>query len=253
MQWVKSGCLGLLGLAMLAGGVLVLLAVTGIHPVSGTWRYRITVVVDTPEGPVSGSAVRELSNMERLFYWPHGGNPADIRGEAVVVDLGARGLLFALISDLSEDAFYQAFPVPDGHGATTTEGIRYYKSLGIGHRAVLDPNDFPGYPRMVTFDDLSDPMSVRLVYGLPDRKWTHSPSRTDAFETVFGAGVRLNEVVLETTNDPVTWRIHEILPWLDEYYSQMFDGNRFHSFVTDTPVASSLSSGAFSTKGPSND
>ncbi|MBB4287222.1 hypothetical protein [Roseospira goensis] len=246
----------LLGAVMVAGlAVLTLvgLAVTGISPVSATWRYRITVTVDTPEGLRSGSAVRELSNMERLFYWPEGGNPADIRGEAVVVDLGARGLLFALISDISEDEFYQAFPVPDGHGATTTEGIRYYKSLGTGQRAALDPDRYPGYPRMVTFDDLSDPMSVRLVYGIPHHTRTDLDTRVNDFEDVFGAGVQLQGAVVETTDDPVTWRMRDILPWLDKYYSRMFDGNRFHSYVTDTPVASSLSSGAFSTKGPSND
>ncbi|MQX37503.1 hypothetical protein, partial [Roseospira navarrensis] len=209
----KRGCLVGLGIVGAGLAVLIGLAVTSSSSVSATWRYRITVVVDTPEGPVSGSAVRELSVRSGGRYGPPEATvSAEIRGEAVVVDLGARGLLFALISDISDSAFYQAFPVPDGHGASTPEGIWYYKWLEPGHRAALDPDAYPGYPRMVTFDDLSDPMSVRLVYGLPDRKRTDVPTRTDAFEDVFGPGVHVREVILETTSDPVTWQVHGILP-----------------------------------------
>ena len=30
--------------------------------VSGTWRYKITIEIDTPEGVKSGSVIREVSN-----------------------------------------------------------------------------------------------------------------------------------------------------------------------------------------------
>ena len=58
----------------------------------------MTITVDTPEGVKTGSAVHEISNSKGLFGFPDAGNPADIEGEAVVVDLGERGVLFALIS-----------------------------------------------------------------------------------------------------------------------------------------------------------
>ena len=65
---------------------------------AGSWRYEVTITVDTPEGVKTGSAVHEISNSKGLFGFPDAGNPADIEGEAVVVDLGERGVLFALIS-----------------------------------------------------------------------------------------------------------------------------------------------------------
>ena len=99
---------------------------------AGSWRYEVTITVDTPEGVKTGSAVHEISNSKGLFGFPDAGNPADIEGEAVVVDLGERGVLFALISQGLTRTFYQIFPVPMGHGGSTREGIRYYRNIEAG-------------------------------------------------------------------------------------------------------------------------
>jgi len=50
--------------------------------VSGTWRYKMTVVVETPEGIKSGSAVREVSNSTPWLGLdlPEAGNPAEVSG-----------------------------------------------------------------------------------------------------------------------------------------------------------------------------
>ena len=52
-----------------SSGLVVLLAVVGVGYVacaemfpSGTWRYKMTVTVETPEGIKTGSAVREVVN-----------------------------------------------------------------------------------------------------------------------------------------------------------------------------------------------
>ena len=99
---------------------------------AGSWRYEVTITVDTPEGVKTGSAIHEISNSKGLFGFPDAGNPADIKGEAVVVDLGERGVLFGLISQGLTRTFYQMFPVPMGHGGSTREGIRYYRNIEAG-------------------------------------------------------------------------------------------------------------------------
>lgn len=168
----------------------------------GSWRYEMTVVVETPEGIKTGSAVREISNAAPLLDLPDAGNPARINGEAVVVDLGERGLLFALISDKSDSEFYQAFPCPKGP-PTKPDCIRYYKNLGSGLEATLDPTRHPGYPKFVRFRKSDDARTVQVF----DRH---------ELEEIYGQGVALTSIRIQTTKDRVTWRIDERLPLFRE-------------------------------------
>ena len=99
---------------------------------SMTINYKVTVEIETPEGVKSGYAVRQISNSVPLLRFPDVGNPAKIRGEAVVIDLGRRGKVFFALSDQSsQNGLYLAFPVK---GASTKQGIEYYRSLKLGDR-----------------------------------------------------------------------------------------------------------------------
>lgn len=61
------------------------------------------------------------------------------------------------------------------------------------------------YPMLVTFDDIADPASVKLV----------DPADLAAS---FGPGVRLKAVTLEVTDEPVTeGRVKGVLGWLPDY------------------------------------
>src|SRR4051812_10059597 len=64
---------------------------------SGTWHYKMTVTVETPEGIKTGSAVRAVTVhlVPRLSLEVH--PTIEVKGEAVAVDLGRRGVLFALM------------------------------------------------------------------------------------------------------------------------------------------------------------
>ena len=195
----------------------ILFAAYKYNFVSGTWRYRITVEIETPEGIKTGSAVREVSNSasrSRAFALPESTNSARVKGEAVVVDLGERGVLFALISHKSDLEFYDSFYVPTGHGGATLEGIKYYASLPAGTNRVLEPNVPAGYPKLVTFTDMNDPKSVTLV-----QEWTRTDAggwqlQADHFEKLFGAGVKLKAITLEITDEPITWG--EVDKWLPQ-------------------------------------
>ena len=72
----------------------------------GSWNYKLTLVVQTPEGQVVGSAVRKVSAYRDpiiLQFLPSSSYAhADVKGEAVVVNLGQRGVLFALLKASNE-------------------------------------------------------------------------------------------------------------------------------------------------------
>lgn len=181
-----------------------------------SWRYKMIVTVETPEGEVTGSAVRQMGNDLHGSPLSQQGNPAEVKGEAVVVDLGERGKLFALISHQSDLEFYNAFPVPGkprGSGGSTPEGIKYYASLPIGTKGTLNPQNPPGYPRLVTFTDMDDPKSVTLAQEWTRRKDGYFELTNDHMEELFGKGIKLKNIALAITDEPVTWgEVDEFLP-----------------------------------------
>lgn len=193
--------------------------VIAISTNSYTKNFRVTVTVETPEGLKTGSAVRQIWNGRELIDLPDVGNPAGVRGEAVVVDLGERGVLFALISHESDNEFKRAFHPPAG-----MSGREYWSSLKPGERRELDPRTWPGYPKLVTFTDMDDPMTVTLA-----QVWERDQDgfyflKEDRMEELFGEGVKLNDIVFEITEEPVISGIIEIIPWLEDVKVGYLDG-----------------------------
>lgn len=185
-----------------------------VYP-SGTWRYRMTVSVETPEGIKTGSAVREI----HAYSYPQliSTTSATVqvsKGEAVVVDLGKRGVLFALIGeDYGHRIIFDVFP---GHHGTTSKGIRYYRSLKDA-KVTLEPDK---YPTFVRFLNINDPETVQQVSRADslDRLRKINPKRSKeslaSFEEAFGSGIRVKEVSIEITRDKITSGIQQYLPWL---------------------------------------
>ncbi|AEP08629.1 hypothetical protein [Micavibrio aeruginosavorus] len=203
-------------------GIMATIAVAGMiltkkAPPFYKRNVKMTVTIETPEGDVSGSAVREIANQgtNSKLDWP-GGNPASVRGEAVVIDLGARGKVFALINKDGEEArFYKAFPPPDGH-PQSNDSMAYYAQLPVGKSAVLEPNDWPMF---VTFTDMNDPKAVTLVRGGRFNLQTQKYDLVDDFEKIFGSGVRVKGVTFEITNKHVEKTgILETVPKFDDEF-----------------------------------
>jgi len=192
---------------------------------------------------VIGSSVREISNAAPMvkMNWPHGGNPATVRGEAVVIDLGQRGVIFALINEDAEaQRFYKAFPPPDRR-PQSDDTFRYYAQLPVGTSATLDQEN---WPQFVTFTDMNDPKSVTLVRGGKFNSVTQKHDPVDDLEELFGAGVKLKSIELEITDEPVTWKINEILSWLPNVKKGSLDG-RMGTFTPN--LSSELHYGNFKT------
>lgn len=212
---------------------------------NGGYHYKVIVEVETPEGIVTGSAIRAVSFKDGLRL-PESGPSIRSQGEAVVVDLGDRGVLFALTSFDNYRSVFAAFPGPPG---LTPEGIDYYESL-VGQRASL-PAEY--YQRFVTFEDLNKPASIFQV--VDDQKdiekfKARGYEHIMTIEQAFGEGIRLKNIFIEITDEPVTFSISNILPWLGDFYDKRLNGHRFGTNDPKNRVANSLSSGAFSTRKP---
>lgn len=178
---------------------------------TNSFRYKVTVNVETPEGLKSGSAVREA----RIYQQPEVGESGpwvNVWGEAVVVDLGARGVLFAVMGNDDYRLVFRTFPTE--LGGLTRQGARHYERLEA--KAVVDPLYFP---LLVAFKDIEDPKTVTVAYKPILERDTDKPgmqfkvvSAEDNMEKLFGKGVRLKDITLEMTTEPVTWGIENYLP-----------------------------------------
>ena len=170
------------------------------------WRQKMTVTVETPAGEVSGSSVSAVSWQEHAVRFPDGmGWHYNVTGEAVVVEVTPGRYLFALLTGAGTTEYMGSVAPASiaGHEGRVIspelfDEVRDKRGRAAGVIVVPDYQ----YPLMVTFADIADPASVKLV----------NPNDLAAS---FGPGVRLKSVTLEVTNEPVTaGRLETVLPWI---------------------------------------
>ena len=181
------------------------------YPAS-SYRYRMTVEVDTPEGVRAGSSVIEVTwhRQPQLLAAP----PYQVtaRGDAVFVDLGSGKHVIGLLAG--------------GENGSFVDHPQY--ALNFATNIVFAPGNAPKilsittgrwslearhYPTFVTFADLNDPKTARVV-------------APHDFAAVFGAGFALRAVTIEMipagtwpfnliglSGTPVTRGIEKRLPW----------------------------------------
>jgi hypothetical protein len=172
---------------------------------SVTLRYRLTLEADVAGHHAVGSGVIEVTREDnRRLFGSLGGFGAEVRGQAVILDLDDRGLLFALLRGSRElpenknhpmNVLFYAFPTlikPQDYLAA----LRELKAL---HPTADLPFDL--LPMLVRFRDLSDPASVEQV-------------QPNDLAAAFGPGVELKKATIAITDDPVTTGIEHKLPWL---------------------------------------
>lgn len=210
------------GTAYLLLVLVVLGSLTGCGTPPRTLFSRFTIEVETPEGLRTGSTVAKysirpndgfLSGLSMtgtyVFFW----------GEATMVDLGDRGILFCLIysdyerddQSLSQGDFVlRLFPKPD----RIDQLPAYLDGLIRSQPKTMVLN--AQLPLLVRFRDLADPMTAERV-------------DPNDLEASFGAGVRIVRSEFEILKKPeprwwqwfsppaeipVTKAIQAVLPWL---------------------------------------
>ena len=191
-----------------------------------TYRYRMTVEVDTPDGLKSGSSVIEIHTTQ----WPDwlaglaNGNTSavDITGEAIFVDLGNNKNVVCLLSTgiLGEGVNSMMYLLPRAFFELQGSKPEWAKKLSsmTGQKIEIIKNQVPS---IITFSDIKNPKTAKMVYAIGAHEVTDGKNKSqyqniveiDNFEEIFGKGFRLNSVLVELTNDPVSHDLIEKLKW----------------------------------------
>ena len=183
-----------------------------------TFRYKMTVEVETPEGLRSGHAVREVRFSEPGNFPSIGESKPQwgVKGEAVAVDLPRGKVLFALLK--SGDGVF------DYAGRDIDHMFREFGGKQIqlwpNPPKTMAPRINDPLPMLVTFADLKDPMNLQRV-------------DPDELAAAFGDGVRLRRITVQLTEDEVTAGIEKKLPWLD--HLEQFQSNPNNVFSSTLP------------------
>ena len=175
---------------------------------SGSLRYRLTLEVEVDGKVHTGSGVIE-ARYEIPPRWMLGANRvvSSVRGEAVVVDLGSRGVLCSLLIGVpivnpggynAEAAAVplRAFGLAGSIGDIEESTLKRLSSVNARSDMRLS-----SLPMLVWFRDANDPKTVELA----------DPAELDA---LLGPGAHLKRAMIETTRDRVTTGIERKLPWL---------------------------------------
>jgi TAT (twin-arginine translocation) pathway signal sequence len=185
-----------------------------------SYRYRLTLEVDTPTGLKTGSSVIEVQtsvNGELSIPNPKSASRS-YRGEAVAVEIAPRKTLFALLQGADTRMWAVVPPVPQSVIMASPDGdqyirnktlideilalkgvhaIEHYRAPANQWRKPETPN-LDQWPMLVTFDDEKNPTSVKLV-------------DPEDLAATFGDGVKLRRITVETTDDAVTTGIERRL------------------------------------------
>jgi hypothetical protein len=203
-----------------------------------SYRYKLTLAVNTPDGVKRGSSVGELQFFDVSI--PARGTMSKLSGEALYLDLGPgrRPLIALLTSQLHPKDPREGHWSRDGgpnenllsqlYGVSLSASLLAYVSKIARMRGAheITTNDLPD---LVTFADINNPKSVIEV----------DPNDLQA---TLGAGISWNEMTLEITDEPITKGIELKLTWIPAYHQGMLDGERYSARTT---LANTLSTADF--------
>lgn len=191
---------------VVVGGAVALLGACGMSG-GDTYRFKMTLEVDTPEGVKSGSSVYEVEAKNVAALTPGGvGLQVNVRGEAIAVDLPEGRTVFALLKAVNanghDDLGYTSMVALDPlfRWDYVESAERIATGVGLTSPAEVLPEN---YPMLVTFTDIDDPKSVQRV----------DPANLAAS---FGPGTHLKRITVEVTDDDVTTGIEKRLRWLSQ-------------------------------------
>jgi hypothetical protein len=195
--------------------VALILAVSyGIYSLLDTptisYRYRLTVAIEVDGQVHSGSSVIGVRYTFNPRWMPPswGTYNASVSGQAVLIDLGARGTLVAALHSgtgsghVGANADLLAARAFDPTGRifgspSTLEKIRAVSQMQ-GHEDLAADN----LPPFIWFSDITNPDTAQLL-------------KSADLAGVIGDSARLASAQVEITNLPISVDLNKRLPWYD--------------------------------------
>jgi hypothetical protein len=213
---------------------------------TASYRYKLTLSLNTPDGVKTGYNVVELTYFDVSI--PMRGTMHTTRGQGIYVDLGpGRRPLIALLDHIDranegcKDGVCQFAEwqedAPTWIIAKACLNAKEYREMNSAGGVVggidliakecrkpipLTPS-LSDLPELVTFNDVKDPKSVIAV----------DPADLSA---TLGPGVSWRSITIQTTGEPLTRDIDEHLPWVRGYKDNIpvagiITGDHLHEFV----------------------
>lgn len=173
---------------------------------SAEFRYRMTVIIETPQGLRSGSSVIEITRTQTTggpFPEARGTN-SYTKGEAVSVNLPNGAILVALLRtpDIADGGI--TYPLA---ALETPEFNDDYPAIKMVHylRQHKPGGVLPtrSWPIFVYFRNPEDPYDITRI----------DPKQ---ISQVFGPGYRVRQINIDITDDDVTDGLKKTLPWLSD-------------------------------------
>ena len=196
-------------------------AVTQLTPYA--WRQKLTLVVETPDGIKTGSAVTEVTWTKNHFFKDGGAWWTKVVGEAAFVELGEGKYVFATINNDFDPRMAPKLVSNNPYRESFDE--IYRRVQNVTKPTPIQPDD---YPLLVTFEDIEDPASVTKV-------------TSENFEELFGDGYALKEINLVTTTNTITnGHVTKVLEWFEKVNGTMLDGSRYVSINAENKLANKL-------------
>lgn len=201
-----------------------------------SWRQKLTITVETPVGDVSASSVSAVSWRKHWIQTDGMGWSYDLTGEAVVVEVTPGRYLFALLGGPGKTEYMGSVAAASiaGREGRVIDGALFAEVQGGRDRAagVITVPEVQ-YPMLVTFGDIADPASVKLV------------DPTDLAAS-FGPGVRLKSVTLEVTDEAVTLgRVEGVLGWLCDHITDYRRLSGKAGAISNNQLSNNLGPGSF--------
>lgn len=222
------------------------------------YNYKITVYV----GDKAFSSVRRVTQKQGFSAADSSGQAVKraVQGQAVIIDIPGRSTIYALLSKPAEPEYAQKVagyallshvPAFERDPKTDTlaveRGTESLDRMAAAQRAMVKivgpvelprnrpnsdsyrgPRSIDNWPMFVTFDNPTDPKTVRDL----------SPD-----------SIGISRITIEIVDDGPTKGLEAKLPWLPEYYNKNFSGSRFQSLddVNAYGLSALITSGLFST------
>lgn len=217
-------------LGLLVAGSAI--GLTGCGAYGGaSYRFRMTVEADTPQGQLTGSSVYEVSAKKvlRLTSEERAGS-GGTRGQALILDLPNGPVFVTLKMPVAGDDLgirTTRALLPQTRSGDMDANLAAVSELGgwfAAYKAELPRED---WPLMVRFEDINDPSTV---------------------ERVEPGSIGIRRILLETTGDDVTMGIEKRLGWLREAWRPLDRrGEVGVDFTGITSLAKQVKHGDFST------
>jgi len=200
------------------------------------WNQKLTVTVEIDGQEYVGSSVSRMryTSASKTAFGSRGVSLREnIKGEAVVVDLGPHGYLFALWPYQKPGKYALSGKSSKG---TSRDYKRQQKNnfsrlRRISHSTsykVLEPGSCPEekgeYPFLVTFENLKFPSTI-AAFNECGKNWESSTFNTENFTKFYGRNASVKSIVFQITDEAVTEGVlSEVLT--DEFFEKWHRRNK---------------------------